>query len=416
MSALRVDEVGGDHRLGCVVITPFAPISSLGGTPIRVLSTIEGLAEQLDVTVVCSARLSDDGRAEVRRICDELGVEVVFVGIGPHRSRPGSLGARLRALRGALSPVTEARSVDTAPGILEELVRDCDLLWVCRTSAFLDCRMPVPTGGAVVVDVDDLEERVIMRDRSVGAVRRTIRARKAAHVRHRLLSASGLALVCSDLDAARLDAPCPVRVLPNTYRSTGARANDGGEGGGTVVLVGTMGYGPNREGAEWLLREVWPRVHRRLPGADLVVAGSRSEHLSVPASAGNVTLLGQVDAIEPLLRSASVVAAPILVGSGTRVKILEGFAHCIPVVSTTAGAEGIDAVDGRSIVIADDPDAFGDAIVRLLTDPDAADRIARGGRRLFDERYSLVDFRRAVASIASDALDDAIGSTGRVRR
>jgi glycosyltransferase involved in cell wall biosynthesis len=77
-----------------------------------------------------------------------------------------------------------------------------------------------------------------------------------------------------------------------------------------------------------------------------------------------------------------------MAGSGTRIKILEAFAAARPVISTTIGAEGIDARPGKEIVIADVPESFAEQVVRLLDDADAAERLGRAGRELVESRYS----------------------------
>ena len=82
-----------------------------------------------------------------------------------------------------------------------------------------------------------------------------------------------------------------------------------------------------------------------------------------------LTVVGQVPSTEEELARGSVVVVPIRYGGGTRVKILESFAHRVPVVSTTLGAEGLDVEDGVHVLLADDPDEFAAAIVRLLGDP-----------------------------------------------
>ena len=88
------------------------------------------------------------------------------------------------------------------------------------------------------------------------------------------------------------------------------------------------------------------------------------------------------------LPDASVFVAPIRMGSGTRVKILQAMAMGIPVVSTTVGCEGIDAKDNENICIADSPNLFREKIVRLLNDKNLRDRIAQGGRELVEKKYS----------------------------
>lgn len=395
-------------RPRCVVTTHFLPVPTGGGTPIRVASTVEALAREFEVTVVCTAPFSAAERDAARSFLDGIGARVVHDAASFVPPDPGSIALRSRLLLGASSRIAEASIAAPESPVLAALVRDADLLWVCRITPFLHRRMPIPPSGAVVVDVDDLDEVVIARDPNFDVARRRIIATAIQRARRRILEDASVALVCSDADAARLVAPCAVRVLPNTYRPidgvTPSRGVADAAGAPTVALVGEMGYAPNREGAEWLLREVWPIVLRRRPDARLVIVGRGSESLAPVDPGASVRSTGRVDDVAPIVDAASVVLAPIPYGSGTRVKILEGFAHARPVVSTTAGAEGIDAVDGDSILLADDARTFAAMIVQVLADDAMADRIGRAGRELFEQRYAFDHFRSRVLSIAREAL------------
>jgi glycosyltransferase involved in cell wall biosynthesis len=94
---------------------------------------------------------------------------------------------------------------------------------------------------------------------------------------------------------------------------------------------------------------------------------------------------------------------PLRVGGGTRIKIFEALAMARPVVSTTVGAEGLPVTDGQNILLADDPDAFASAVVRLLKDAELRQRIGRAGRCLA-ERYSWDAAAQRFSEICVDAV------------
>jgi glycosyltransferase involved in cell wall biosynthesis len=391
----------------CVVVTSAAPVLGFSGIRIRVASAIKSLAIDFAVTVVCTTSLTDDEVERSREFCADTGVELLFEAVSFFPSGSSTRTRKAQMLLGAVGRRAEAFPLRPAPPLIAALVAEADLMWVCETRPFRHHRMPQPKSGAVVLDVADIEERVILRRSALDARRRMIGARKAVHARRRLLGQAQVALVCSELDAGRLDAPCEVRIVPNTYPSVGRSGN-------TVpvvserhiVMVGRMDYGPNREGTEWMLRDVWPLVQKSHPDARLTIAGSHDGWLILSSSVTNVTVLGEVDDLAPLLSRASVVIAPIPYGSGTRVKILEAFSYGRPVVSTTAGAEGIDAIDGHSILIADGAEIFAASIARLLDDPDFSARMGDAGQRLFETLYSFDVYSSAVRSIARHAISD----------
>jgi glycosyltransferase involved in cell wall biosynthesis len=105
--------------------------------------------------------------------------------------------------------------------------------------------------------------------------------------------------------------------------------------------------------------------------------------------AEDVELKGFVPDLEPLYASASLVVVPLRTGAGTRIKLLEAFAHAVPVVASSVAAVGLEVVDGRHLLVADDPAPTVEAIERLLTQPELAQRIVDDAGRLVRERYSF---------------------------
>jgi glycosyltransferase involved in cell wall biosynthesis len=145
---------------------------------------------------------------------------------------------------------------------------------------------------------------------------------------------------------------------------------------------------PNVDGVVYFLREIWPRIVAARPDARFVVVGADPAP-TIRAHAGpGVTIVGPVDDLRPYLAAAAVVVVPLRLGSGTRLKILEAWAMGRPVVSTALGAEGLEAVSGRHLLIADDAAGFASAVVRVLSEPELGDALGRAGRALVTERYS----------------------------
>jgi glycosyltransferase involved in cell wall biosynthesis len=100
----------------------------------------------------------------------------------------------------------------------------------------------------------------------------------------------------------------------------------------------------------------------------------------------------------PHLQDATVYAAPLVTGAGTRTKLLEAMAAGLPIVTTSTGLEGIEATDGLEVRIAEDPEAMVTAVVDLLKNPQERPRLGNAARRLAEERY---DWSRCLAPLAS---------------
>jgi glycosyltransferase involved in cell wall biosynthesis len=259
--------------------------------------------------------------------------------------------------------------------------------------------LPAP----VVVDLDDRESDVIGQVRSklrdadkrrrpglvgsaVGLPRKVARDSYLAVERFRWLRAERSVirradsfLVASPEDALTTGAPAKAVVFPNGFELGGAPAGSRGvHTPPTIAFWGLISYGPNREGAQWLLDEVLPRLTKRIPDVRTLIIGRGSELLNIP-SHGRVVATGFVEDLSVLLSETDVAVVPLLVGGGTRIKIIEAWANNLPVVSTARGAYGLGAINGENVLLADDPEAFARAIALTLGDFSLRDRLIENG-------------------------------------
>jgi glycosyltransferase involved in cell wall biosynthesis len=135
----------------------------------------------------------------------------------------------------------------------------------------------------------------------------------------------------------------------------------------------------------------------------IIGMGSSNELKSVKDQSG-VDFLGYQRDLTPFYNDAAVVAVPLRAGAGTRLKILEAFAHGRPVVSTSIGAEGLDVTDRKDILLADSPDSFARACIDLIDQPDLAKEICEGAARLHRDQYSEEALRRCYENITAAEL------------
>lgn len=199
--------------------------------------------------------------------------------------------------------------------------------------------------------------------------------------------------VCSVADERRLLADVPsaiTAVIPNAadVESLQPRPSDPPPDGRTVVFFGHLSTFPNVDGVSYFLREIWPRIAAARPEARCRIIGAQPPPSLRELSGPGVEIVGFVQDLRPHLASAAAVVVPLRVGGGTRLKIVEGMAAGKAIVSTSLGAEGIEAVPERDILIADDAASFAASVVRLLESPPLAERIGRAARQLAVERYS----------------------------
>lgn len=221
-------------------------------------------------------------------------------------------------------------------------------------------------------------------------------------------SAVDSVVVCSDLDVSRsgcdnavvvgngADRPDRIETDRTSLRSAVP----------TMLFVGALDYEPNSEAVEWFVREAFGLIRRRLPDAVVRIVGRGGSVISWVGAVDGVELVGQVPDVQPELDRADVSIVPIRVGAGTRLKVVEALANRIPMVTTTVGSEGIDVIDGRHALVADDPAAFADACVRLLEDGTLRQSIADNGAALFEAAYDWDIIEARLANFAKGLVGD----------
>jgi glycosyltransferase involved in cell wall biosynthesis len=192
-------------------------------------------------------------------------------------------------------------------------------------------------------------------------------------------------LTASEEDRRRVDHPNVVvfpNALPEIARPSEPEAN-------VIVFSGNLEYHPNVEAVRWFRTRIWPRVRKNAPEIEWRLLGSNPEAV-VRFTSGDarIRVVSPVDDAVAHLAKAQVCLAPLLSGSGTRFKILEAWAAGRAVVSTTLGAEGLGARDGEHLLLADDPEDFADAVLRLLKDPALRKRLGDAGWDLYRERFT----------------------------
>lgn len=226
-------------------------------------------------------------------------------------------------------------------------------------------------------------------------------AAKYAALADRCLPAFDRMAVSSVADAERLARQVPAAqfaVVPNGYelpRPVRSFARTPSETL-RLLFVGTLGYFPNEDAVRFLCTDVLPVLRRMAAGTvevDIVGAGP-----AITAPAG-VRFHGHVEDLAPFYAAADVAIVPIRAGGGTRIKILEAFAHGVPVVSTTIGAEGIDAMDGRHLLIADSADTIAKACLRIKLQSTLAEALAESAASLCAASHGADGIAAAVEAL-----------------
>jgi glycosyltransferase involved in cell wall biosynthesis len=383
-------------------------ISHMPASPPRfgAQARVHGLMTQLGRRHVLTAVMLVDHEfdlEECRRAMQAYCREVVLV---PNPNGRDGLSKRLLQLRSLASNRSFERLRVTVPTLqrkLDQVLRAKRFDLVNLEFSFLghcDLRQAPPGERlpALVVDSHNIDydlARQYARDGS-SLVRRLYASANWRKLRREELAtyrdADGVYL-CSAADERRLLDEVPgarTTVIPNAadVEYYQPRPTDPPPDGRTVVFFGLLSYVPNIDGVIHFVQDIWPRIAETHPEAHCKIIGSRPPPSLLALAGPRVELTGFVSDLRPHLAAAAAVVVPLRLGGGTRLKIVEAMAMGKAIVSTTLGAEGIEAVRGRDLLVEDEPAAFAEAVHSLIADPRLAARIGQSGRRLAVERYS----------------------------
>ena len=158
------------------------------------------------------------------------------------------------------------------------------------------------------------------------------------------------------------------------------------------IHIGTMYWPPNIDAVQWFIENVFPLIQQKLPGVIFDVIGSRPPRslVEMGQDSPGIHVTGYVDDPTAYLEGAGVMVVPLRSGGGMRVKILNGLAQGMPIVTTTIGCEGIDVEHGVHLLVADTPEQFAEQTIRVLSSPDLAESLSQNSRSLIKRRYDYL--------------------------
>jgi glycosyltransferase involved in cell wall biosynthesis len=368
------------------------PWTLRSGTSQRIFHLVKGFAERHHVTLVALHRFAEPpepgfplrDRVRTIEVLDPT-VEDTIEGCGRRE--------HLRALVSSPLPLlVQLWHSRKLLRVLRDLKAEnnFDVTWVERFSMAEIARQA--GFGRIVVDLDDLESLLQLQQvRNSPSFRPLALAELGKlYLYERMLPRRFWRLVvCKQEDRrffGRRDQQ--VFVVPNGTKVVATTPKDR-ERPGEICFIGSLGYGPNAEGAIYFHHEVLPKLLTLRPDVRFVVVGMNAPAQVIALHDGRTCAVADsVPDVARYLEAATLVVVPLLRGSGTKLKVLEALAHGKAVVSTSVGAEGLDLRPGVDLEIADDAESFARACARLLDDPEARCRMANAGRERVLSRYA----------------------------
>ena len=382
------------------------PLPVNNGVKMRVwflLRAIANAGHEITLATFADPGDADSTENELRAVCKDC--EIV-------RRRTESMSGStnyLARLAGVLSPspftINRCRS-DEMRAVLERRLKGGGFDLVLCDNVFTTVNLP-PTSLPLLLNSHNLEHLVLQRyaEQESNPVKALYARTEAAKLRRFEIAAckrAALVMVCSRFDGEVLQQLCPglkTAVVPNVVDVRDYEMISEEEPN-TLVYQGGMDWFPNRDALEYFVRAIFPLVQQEIPGVRVIAAGRnptpefRAGFSDVPA----LEFTGTLPDLRPIIAKAAVCVAPLRIGSGTRLKILEAGAMRKAMVSTTIGVEGLDFVPGQEILIADDPAAFAGNVVELLRSPARRKTIGEAAHNRVAQDYDVKALERSIAS------------------
>jgi sugar transferase (PEP-CTERM/EpsH1 system associated) len=384
-------------------LTPQLPYPPEQGTTIRNYHLMRGLADRHDLSLLTFAEPDQDLTATdtLRSFCRQI--EVVPA---PQRR----LADRLRGLLLSRWPDMALRLTSPAfarrlSGWLSERCFDVVQIEGIEMARYLEAAASAPDHPCIVYDDHNaeyvLQERAFRSDilrpaRLHAALYSFIQWRRLRRYEAEVCRRADRVVTCSAADAAALRRIAPevqVAVVPNGVDTVTFQPQDAAPVA-SMVFTGKMDFRPNVDAALWLTDDILLRVRRAQPDATLALVGQRpGAAVARLAGRSGVLVTGRVADVRPYIAGAQVYVAPLRMGSGTRLKLLEAMAMGAAIVATRLGAEGLPVESGRHLLLADNAAEFARAVISLMNDAERRAALGREARRLVEGEF---DWRRIV--------------------
>ncbi len=395
-------ETGFMNSLRVLVVATKSPCPAVGGGNVALNALLRALPDQ-----GVAVRVVAPGRSAIGTDPPPYPLRAVAAKARPWLSLVANLAVGLpigiaRYHLPALGRAVEEEVAGFDPHLVH--VEQAQLVWLIRRLA---CRCPI------LLRQQNVESQILERLAQLhrwplrGMLKRE--ARRTAAVEAEACRAARVVAAISSLDAVALLGLAPaarVFVLPAPFETDGPFALTPLAGDPPWLCLGSFDWRPNRDGATWLLGQVWPHLRELSTGGVLHLVGPGST--SLPESSDpRVVRHGRVQSAAAMYHPRAVALVPVRAGSGVRLRIIEAWAAGVPVVTTPVGAEGLGAIDGDDVLVAESPSGFAAAAVRAAGEPALRQRLVSAGQRRLASHKPDAVATRAVslyrAALASDS-------------
>jgi glycosyltransferase involved in cell wall biosynthesis len=384
--------------LHVVVVDEELPYPMNSGKRLRTLNLLLRLARRHRIAYLCHRNADPDEARRAEAFLRDHGIESLAVNRAVPRKSGPLFYARLAA--NLLSPLPYSVATHTSPALNEAVAdyaarHDVDL-WQCEWTPYVTALAAVATARRLIM-AHNVESQIWRRyhDTEANPLKRWYigqQWRKFDRFERGAYSGADCTIAVSAEDATTIRdrfGGRRVEVVDNGVDTGFFQPTGEDRRAGQILFLGALDWRPNLDAVRTLLDNVFPAVQAQEPSARLVLVGRNPPgwlHTQVAGIPG-VELHGNVDDVRPFLTRSAVLAVPLRIGGGSRLKILEALACGLPVVSTRIGAEGLSLEAGRHLTVTDGNAGFAEALLECLRSPEPARVQAERGRRRVLECY-----------------------------
>jgi glycosyltransferase involved in cell wall biosynthesis len=387
-----------DKRLHVVIVDEELPYPPITGKRLRTFKLLKQLASRHRLTYICHRNTDPDEAQAAARAFGDLEMEPIIV----DRTVPAKrgLGFYARLAGNLLSPLPYSVASHRSSALRQavqsfQTANDVDL-WQCEWTPYFESLRGI-TGTPRLVMAHNVESLIWQRymETESNPLKRWYIGKqwhKYERFERRAFAEADRIVAVSPEDAeiiANRFGAAHVDVVDNGVDTEYFRPRSGQRDQRRILFMGSLEWRPNLDAVDQLLNDIFPAVQKQEPSARLCLVGRNPPESLRNRVAGqaNIEIHGNVPDVRPFLTQCGVMAVPLRIGGGSRLKILEALASGVPVVSTRVGAEGLCLESGTHLTVVETTGDMAEALVQAIREPAAARAQAECGRGRVLERY-----------------------------
>ncbi len=405
------------RRMRVVIVDEELPFPLTSGKRIRTMNLLSRLADRHDLTFVCHRNRDPEELAPAENYFAGLGIRTIVV----PREVPAQTGIRflMRLAANLFSSRPYSVDVHDSPPLREAVARlaaqEVVDLWQCEWTPYAAALETVP-GSRAVIMAHNVESQIWQRYQATTAnpLKRWYIAqqyRKFRAFEGRMLRWARRTVTVSRDDgtlARDWFGDVPVSVVDNGVDTKFFSPTSAPRRTAEILFLGSLDWRPNQDAVRLLCGDIMPKVVAEEGAARLSIVGRNPPAwlAQLVARCPWAELHASVPDVRPYLAQAGMLAVPLRIGGGSRLKILEALAAGTPVVSTRIGAEGLELVAERDFCQVEQPLDMAAAIVRWIRSPQSAVATADAGRLVVLEKYDWSLLARRLEAVWLDCVEN----------